>query len=155
MRNAGLARFDPFRGLATFQDRIDRLFEGSFVRLRSPATSEALEGSLWSPAVDIVETDNEIVLRADLPGVEPKDVDIQVQNGTLTLRGERKFESDVKEDNFRRIERVYGSFVRSFTLPQAVDPESVAAEYRNGVLEVKLPKRPEAKPKQIKVAVKG
>jgi len=155
MRNVGLVRFDPFRDLATLQDRIDRLFEGSFVRLRGPATSEALEGSLWSPAVDIVETDNEIVLRADLPGVEPKDVDIQVQNGTLTLRAERKFESDVKEDNFRRIERVYGSFVRSFTLPQAVDPESVAAEYRNGVLEVKLPKRPEAKPKQIKVAVKG
>ena len=155
MRNVGLVRFDPFRDLATLQDRIDRLFGDSFGRLRAPATSEALEGSLWSPAVDTVETDNEIVLRADLPGVEPTDVDIQVQNGTLTLRGERKFESDVKEDNFRRIERVYGSFVRSFTLPQAVDPEHVAAEYRNGVLEVKLPKRPEAKPKQIKVAVKG
>ena len=155
MRNVGLVRFDPFRDLASLQDRIDRLFEDSFGRLRGPATSEALEGSLWSPAVDIVETDNEIVLRADLPGVEPKDVDIQVQNGTLTLKGERKFESDVKEDNFRRIERVYGSFARSFALPQAVDPESVAAEYRNGVLEVKLPKRPEAKAKQIKVAVKA
>lgn len=154
MRNVGLVRFEPFRDLATLQDRIDRLFEDSFGRLRAPV-SEALEGSLWSPAVDIVETDNEIVLRADLPGVEPKDVDIQVQNGTLTLKGERKFESDVKEDNFRRVERVYGSFVRSFALPQTVDPEHVAAEYRNGVLEVKLPKRPEAKPKQIKVAVKG
>jgi len=77
-----------------------------------------------------------------------------VQNGTLTLRGERKFESDVKEDNFRRVERVHGSFVRSFSLPQSVDPEKVEAEYKNGVLEVKLPKRPEAKPKQIKVAVK-
>jgi HSP20 family protein len=155
MRNLGLVRFEPFRDLATLQDRIDRLFEDSFGRLRGSSGTEALEGSVWSPAVDIVETDSEVVLRADLPGVEPKDVDIQVQNGTLTLKGERKFESDTKEDNYRRIERVYGSFVRSFALPQTVDPESVGAEYRNGVLEVKLPKRPEAKPKQIKIAVKG
>jgi HSP20 family protein len=155
MRNLGLVRFDPFRDLTTLQDRIDRLFEDSFGRLRGTQGSEALEGSLWSPAVDIVETDNEIVLKADLPGVDPKDVDIQVENGTLILKGERKFESNVKEDDFRRIERVYGSFVRSFALPRTVDPEMVAAEYRNGVLEVKLPKRPEAKPKQIKVAVKG
>ena len=95
-----------------------------------------------------------MVLKADLPGIDPKDVEINVQNNTLTLRGERKFESDVKQDDFRRIERVYGSFVRSFALPQAVDADKVEAEYRNGVLEVKLPKRPEAKPKQIKVAVK-
>jgi HSP20 family protein len=153
--NRSLVCFDPFRDLSSLQERIDRLFGDTLGRMRSPLAGEALEGSPWSPAVDIVETDNEIVLKADLPGVEPKDVDIQVQDGTLTLRGERKFESDVKEDNFRRIERVYGGFVRSFALPQTVDPESVAAEYRNGVLEVKLPKRPEAKPKQIKVAVKG
>jgi len=105
--------------------------------------------------VDIVETENDIVLRADLPGVDPKDVDIQVENGTLTLKGERKFESDVKEDDYRRVERVYGSFLRSFALPPTVDAEKVEAEYRNGVLELKLPKRPEAKPKQIKVAVKA
>jgi HSP20 family protein len=105
--------------------------------------------------VDIVESDNEIVLKADLPGLDPKDVEIHVQNGTLTLKGERKFTSDVKEDDCRRAERVYGSFLRSFSLPQTVDPDKVEADYGNGVLEVRLPKRPEAKPKQIKVAVKS
>lgn len=149
-----LTRFEPFRDLGGLQDRIDRLFEEGLVRLR-PWTSEAIEGTAWSPAVDIVETENDIVLRADLPGVDPKDVDIQVENGTLTLKGERKFESDVKEDDYRRVERVYGSFLRSFVLPPTVDAEKVEAEYRNGVLELKPPKRPEAKPKQIKVAVKA
>ena len=149
-----LTRFEPFRDLASLQDRIDRLFGENLERLR-PWGSEALEGTAWSPAVDIVETENDIVLRADLPGVDPKDVVIQVENGTLTLKGERKFESDLKEDNYRRVERVYGSFLRSFALPPTVDAEKVEAEYRNGVLELKLPKRPEAKPKQIKVAVKA
>ena len=149
-----LVRWYPFRDLATLHDCVDRLFEESLHGLRGLDREEALQGSSWAPAVDILEKDNEIVLRADMPGLDPKDVDIQVQNGTLTLRGERKFESDVKEDNFRRVEWVYGSFVRSFSLPQTVDAEKVEAEYKNGVLEVKLPKRPEAKPKQIKVAVK-
>jgi HSP20 family protein len=153
MRNM-LVRWDPFRDLASLQDRVERLFEESFRSLRGTQREEGLEGTAWVPAVDILEKENEIVLRADLPGLDPKEVEIQVQDGTLTLRGERKFESDVKEDNYRRVERVYGSFVRSFTLPQTVDPEKVAAEYKNGVLEVTLPKRPEAKPKQIKVAVK-
>jgi HSP20 family protein len=147
-------RFDPFRDLAALQDRIDQLFEDRLGRGRNLwGTGEALEGTPWAPAVDIVETDNEIVLKADLPGIDPKDVDIQVHDGTLTLRGERKVESDVKEDDFRRVERVYGTFVRSFAIPQTVDAEHVSANYRNGVLELKLPKRPEAKPKQIKVAV--
>lgn len=150
-----LTRFDPFRDLATLQDRIDRLFDESLGRVRSDQGSEDLERTTWAPAVDILETDNDIVLRADLPGVNPKDVDISVQNGTLTLKGERRFESDVKEDNFRRVERIYGSFIRSFALPQSVDAEKVDAEYHNGVLEVKLPKRPESKPKQVKVAVKS
>lgn len=149
-----LARWEPFPDLATLQDRIDRLFEDTLGRGPGAFGAEAFEGPRWAPAVDILEKPNELVLKADLPGIDPKDVEINVQNNTLTLRGERKFESDVKEDDFRRIERVYGSFVRSFSLPQAVDPDKVEAEYRNGVLEVKLPKRPEAKPKQIKVAVK-
>ena len=149
-----IMRFDPFRDLAGLQSRIDRLFEDTLGRGRGLwGVGETLEGTTWAPAVDIVETDNEIVLKADLPGIDPKDVDIQVHDGTLTLRGERKFESDVKEDDCRRIERVYGSFVRSFSLPQTVDSEHVSANYRNGVLELKLPKRLEAKPKQIKVAV--
>lgn len=150
-----LTRFEPFRDLATLHDRIDRLFEDSLDRIRSDWIGEALERTAWSPAVDIVETENDIVLKADLPGIDPKDVDIQVQNGTLTLKGERRFESDVKEDNYRRVERAYGSFVRSFALPRTVDAEKVEAEYRNGVLQMKLPKRAEAKPKQIKVSVKA
>jgi len=152
--NRMLTRFDPFRDLATLQDRFDRLFRESLEGLR-PWSRETLQGTSWSPAVDIVETENDIVLRADLPGIDPRDVDIQVENGTLTLKGERKFESDVKEDDYRRVERVYGSFLRSFALPSTVDADKVEAEYRNGVLELKLPKRPEAKPKQIKVAVKA
>ncbi|HXE76493.1 MAG TPA: Hsp20/alpha crystallin family protein [Candidatus Xenobia bacterium] len=149
-----IMRFDPLRDLATLQSRVDRLFEDVLGRGRNLwDVGEALEGATWAPAVDIVETDNEIVLKADLPGIDPKDVDVQVHDGTLTLKGERKFESDVKEDNYRRIERTYGAFVRSFSLPQTVDSERVSASYRNGVLELKLPKRPEAKPKQIKVAV--
>jgi HSP20 family protein len=138
--------------MATLQDRVDRLFQNSLGRVRGDL-GEAFEGTAWSPAVDILETDSDLILRADLPGIDPKDVDVQFENGTLTLRGERKFESDAKEDNFRRVERVYGSFVRSFALPRTLDAEKVEAHYRNGVLEVKLPKRPEAKPKQIKVAV--
>lgn len=152
--NNRIVRWDPFRNLASLYSRLDRLFDGSLRGLQGGQREEALEGAAWAPAVDILDKENEIVLRADLPGIDPKDVDIQGQNGTLTLRGEQKFESDVKEDNFRRIERVYGTFVRSFSLPQSVDSEKVGAEYTNGVLEVTLPKRPEAKPKQIKVAVK-
>src|SRR3972149_3672622 len=148
-----LTRFEPFRDLAWLQEGIDSRFGETLEPLR-PWGSDAPEWTAWSPAVDIVETENDIVLRADLPGVEPKDVDIQVENGTLTLKGERKFESDVKEDDYCRVERVYGSFLGSFALPPTVDAEKVEAEYRNGVLELKLPKRPEAKPKQIKVAVK-
>ncbi len=154
MMTRSIMRFDPFRDLAALQDRFDRLFGDRLGRGRNLwGTGEALEGTTWAPAADIVETDNEIVLKADLPGIDPKDVDIQVHDGTLTLRGERKFESDVKEDDFRRVERVYGAFVRSFAIPQTVDAEHVSAQYHNGVLELKLPKRPEAKPKQIKVAV--
>lgn len=146
-----LTRWDPFRELSSLQERFDGMFGDTLSRVRG----ETIEGLAWLPAVDIVEDEDNIVLKADLPGIDAKDVDIQVENGTLTLRGERKFEKDVKEDNFRRIERAYGSFVRSFTLPTTVDSEKVQAEYRNGVLELRLPKRAEAKPKQIKVAVKA
>ncbi|MFQ5663973.1 MAG: Hsp20/alpha crystallin family protein [Terriglobia bacterium] len=149
-----LTRWDPFRDLTTLHDPIYRLFDDSFGRFRGELGSEALEGATWAPAVDIVEKGDELVLKADLPGIDPKTVEISVENGTLTLKGERKWESDLKEDDYRRVERVYGSFVRCFTLPRSVDPDKVEAEYRNGVLQVRLPKRPEAKPKQIKVAVK-
>lgn len=149
-----LARWDPFRDMASLHERVDRLFEETLGRLRGEL-GESFEGATWTPAVDVVETENELVLKADLPGIDPKDVEINVENDTLSLRGERKYEKDVKEKDYRRLERAYGSFVRSFTLPGTVDSEKIAAEYKNGVLEIKLPKRAEAKPKQIKVAVKS
>lgn len=143
----GLSRWAPFRELAALQGQVDRLFGDSLF-------GEAFDRTSWLPAVDIVENDHEIALRADLPGVDPKGVDIQVENGRLTLRGERTYEKDVKEEDYRRVERTYGSFVRSFALPNSVDADKIQAEYRNGVLELRLPKRAEAKPKQIKVTVK-
>ena len=152
--NGTLTRWDPFRDLSTLQDRMDRLFGDTLARFRS-TFGEPVEGVGWLPAVDTVETEESIMLKADLPGIDPKDVEVEVENGTLTLRGERRQEKDVKEENYRRIERSYGSFVRSFTLPNTVDTEKIQAEYRSGVLELTLPKRAEAKPKQIKVAVKS
>lgn len=151
--NAAVTRWDPFCDLATLKDRMDCLFANSLARFGT--FGESVEGSAWLPVVDIIENDDAILLKADLPGIDPKDVDIQVESDTLTLRGERQQEKDVKEEDYRRIERSYGSFVRSFTLPNTVDTEKIQAEYRNGVLELTLPKRAEAKPKQIKVAVKA
>ncbi|MFQ5777126.1 MAG: Hsp20/alpha crystallin family protein [Terriglobia bacterium] len=145
--NAMTTRWDPFRDLSNLHRRLDRLFEDGFTGFRP------LDGATWMPAVDILEKDNEIVLKADLPGIDPKDVEINVENGTLMLRGSRKLTSDVKQEDYHRVERVYGSFVRSFSLPGSVDADKVEAAYRNGVLELTLPKRPEAKPKQIKVKV--
>jgi HSP20 family protein len=107
----------------------------------------------WTPAVDIYETENDLVLKADLPEVAEKDIDIRVENNMLTIRGERKFEESVKEDNYLRVERAYGSFSRSFSLPNTVDTESIKANYKNGVLTVELPKRAESKPKQVKINV--
>jgi len=144
-----IVRFEPFRDL---QDRMNRLFSESY---RSSPTGEedwALGGS-WAPAVDIYEQDNNIVLKAELPGVDPKDVDIRLENNTLTLRGERKFDEEVKKENYHRVERAYGAFTRSFTLPTVVDQGNIKAEFKDGVLRVTLPKREEAKPKQIQINV--
>ena len=113
---------------------------------KSPRTS-------WAPAVDIYETEHELVVKADLPEVDPKDLDIRVENNILTIRGERKFEKKVNEDNYLRVERSYGSFSRSFSLANTVNPEAIKADYNNGVLTLTIPKREEAKPKQIKVNV--
>src|SRR5712691_2690042 len=144
-----IVRFEPFREL---QDRMNRLFSEAY--LSSPTGEEdwALGGS-WAPAVDIYEQDNNIVLKAELPGVDPKDVDIRLENNTLTLRGERKFDDEVKKENYHRVERAYGAFTRSFTLPTVVDQGSIKAEFKDGVLRVTLPKREEAKPKQIQISV--
>jgi HSP20 family protein len=107
----------------------------------------------WAPAVDIYETENELVLKADVPDVNERDMDIQVENNLLTIRGERKFDKQVKEDNYLRVERTYGSFSRSFSLPSTINSEAIKADYKNGVLTIELPKRAESKPKQVKINI--
>jgi len=143
-----ITRWDPFRNLSTLQDQVNRLFDTSF---KGNADNSAL--TTWAPAVDIYETENELVIKADLPDVAEKDIDVRVENNMLTVRGERKFEESVKEDNYLRVERAYGSFSRSFSLPTTVDTEAIKASYKNGVLTVELPKRAESKPKQVKINV--
>src|SRR6266516_7350492 len=138
----------PFRGAATLQEQINRVFGDVMGR-----TGEESNLTPWAPAVDIYETENELVVKADLPDVNPQDLDIRVENNTLTIRGERKFEKKVNEDNYLRIERAYGSFARSFTLANTVNSDAIKADYQNGVLTLNIPKREEAKPKQIKVNV--
>lgn len=144
-----ITRWDPFQNLATLQDQVNRLFEAPLAGRRAENSNLAA----WAPAVDIYETENELVIKADLPDINEKDLDVRVENNMLTIRGERKFEQKVKEDNYLRIERTYGSFSRSFSLPTTVNTESVQAEYKNGVLTVQLPKRAESKPRQVKVNV--
>ena len=143
-----ITRRDQSRGL-TLQDEVNRLFEDNFTRERSGHADLAT----WAPPVDIYETENELVVKAELPDFQDKDIDVRITNNTLTIRGERKFEKDVKEDNYLRIERAYGSFVRSFSLPNTVSSENIRADYRNGVLTLHMVKREESKPKQIKVSV--
>jgi HSP20 family protein len=138
----------PFRGATTLQDQINRLFSDAFER-----TSEESNLTAWAPAVDIYETEHELVVKADLPDVDPKDLDIRVENNILTIRGERKFEKNVNQDNYLRVERAYGAFSRSFSLANTVNSEAIKADYQHGVLTLSIPKREEAKPKQIKVNV--
>jgi len=145
---SAITRRDPFFGLSNLQDQLNRMFDASF-----PGRSDESTLTTWAPAVDIYETENELVLRADLPDINEKDLDIRVENNMLTIRGERRFEQKVKEENYLRIERTYGSFSRSFSLPNTVNNEAIKAEYKNGVLTVELPKRPELKPKQVKINV--
>jgi HSP20 family protein len=143
-----LIRWEPFRGASSLQDQVNRLFSDVFER-------KAEESSLtaWAPSVDIYETEHELVVKADLPDVDPKDLDIRVENNILTIRGERKFEKKVNEETYLRVERAYGSFARSFTLANTVNSEAIKADYQNGVLTLGIPKKEEAKPKQIKVNV--
>jgi HSP20 family protein len=143
---AMLTRWDPFRDIARLQeDLLGRVFDDRLFR-----TGESMG---WSPSVDIYEDGDELVVRAELAGVDPKDVDIRFENGVLTLKGERKMEKEEKKDNYHRVELAYGTFTRSFSLPGTVDPERIKAEAKNGVLSVHLPKKPEAKPKAIQVKV--
>ena len=144
-----IVKVDPFREFAAMQDRMNRLFGNVYLR----DEDTGIRGS-WMPAVDIFETDNhDLVLKAELPGINREDIEVTVEHSTLVLKGEKKFDADVKEENYRRIERTYGTFHRSFTLPNTVDGSKVSAEFKNGVLTVKLPFKEEAKPRSINVDV--
>jgi HSP20 family protein len=146
-----MVRFEPFRELAQMQDRINRIFGDAYTRRYD---DDVMQRGDWQPLVDIYENDQqEIVLRAELPGVAKGDIDIRVENNTLTLRGERKRASEVKDEQYHRIERAYGTFSRSFSLPSRLDTEKVRADFKDGLLTITLPIREEAKPKQIEVAV--
>ena len=134
---------DPIHGLRLFEDAITRLM------------SEPRTGRPWSPAVDILESEDALTLRADLPDVKLEDIDVRVENQTLTVTGNRKFERDEKVKGYHRIERSYGEFVRSFAVPPTVETDKVSADYKNGVLTITLPKKEAAKPRQVKVAVQG
>jgi HSP20 family protein len=145
-----ITRFDPFREFATIQNRMNRLFRDSY---GPEGQEEALTTASFAPPVDVYEDEHNVTLKIEVPGIDEKDIDVRIENNTLTVHGERKFEKEEKEENYRRVERQYGSFTRTFTLPTTVDQESVQADYEKGVLKVKLAKKQEAKPKQIKVNV--
>ncbi|MGB9029906.1 MAG: Hsp20/alpha crystallin family protein [Acidobacteriaceae bacterium] len=145
-----ITRWDPFRDVLSLQNRLNSLFQEY-----NRGEGDALSTAAFVPPVDVYEDEHKIVLKLEVPGMKESDLDIQLENNVLTLKGERKFEKEEKEENFHRIERRYGSFYRSFTIPNTVNPESVKASYEAGVLKVELDKRAEAKPKQIKVEVGG
>jgi HSP20 family protein len=154
---SSVVRFDPFRELDRLQNEVNRLFEGyngspSETRSGSSAMTP-FAGRMWSPSVDVAENENEIVLHAELPGLKQEDIDIELTGDTLTLRGERKFENEDRRDNFVRVERSYGRFQRSFTLGVPVQGDKVTASYRDGILEVHLPKSEETKPRKVQVTV--
>jgi HSP20 family protein len=146
-----LTRWEPFRDIASLQDRMNRLFNEQVANYGS--NEESLFAGSFTPAVDVYEDEQAIQLKFEVPGIDEKDIDIRLENQVLTVRGERKLEKETKEENFRRVERRYGSFTRSFNLPNTVDSESVHAAYDKGVLSVRLPKKEAAKPKQIKINV--
>ena len=144
-----IVKVDPFREFAAMQDRMNRLFGNVYLR----DEDTGFRGT-WAPAVDIFETDNhDLVVRAELPGMTRDDIEVSVENSTLVLKGEKKFDAEVKEEHYRRVERTYGTFHRSFSLPNTVDTNKVSADYKNGVLTVKLPFKEEAKPRTINVEV--
>lgn len=146
-----MVSFDPFRKM---QERVNRVWGENFFDFFKPMAEENWSLATWSPACDIYENDNEIVIKAELPEVKKGDVHVAIENNVLTIRGERKFSEETKQENYRRVERSYGEFMRSFTLPSFVDATKVNADFKDGVLRVTLAKREEAKPKQIEVKVK-
>ena len=148
-----LVRWAPFQNVGTIQQRMNRIFDEALSGQQAASEEDWALGGSWAPAVDIFEREGNIVLKAELPGVDPKDVDIRVENNVLSLRGQRKFEAETKRQDYHRVERAYGSFSRSFTLPSIVDTEKIQADCKDGVLTVTLPQKEEAKPKQISISV--
>ena len=147
-----ITRWDPFREFVTLQNRMNRLFSDSF-EPEGSKDAEALSTARFTPAVDVYEDEHNVTLKIEVPGIDEKDIDVRVENNTLSVHGERKFEKEEKEENYRRVERQYGSFTRTFTLPTTVDSEKIEANYDKGVLKIQLAKKAEAKPKQIKIGV--
>ena len=147
-----IVRYDPFRDLRTLQEEVNRLFSTNLTRAFG---DEGIARGAWAPSVDIYENKDQIVLEAELPGMKQDDFDLSIENNVITLRGERKFEKTEDTDNYHRVERSYGAFTRSFTLPQTVSAEGATAEYNNGVLRVTLPKREETKARRIQVSGTG
>ena len=145
-----IVRWEPYRDLVSAQRDFDRLFREAF----SPMHGETeVSTRSWAPPVDIYETEDAIVLKAELPGIDPKDVEVRVEDNNLYLKGERKYEKEVNEQNYHRVERSYGTFARSFSLPNSISADKVKAEFRDGMLTLTMPKREEAKPKTIKIDV--
>jgi HSP20 family protein len=144
----GIVRYDPFRDLRSLQEEVNRLFSTNLPRAFG---DEGIARGAWAPSVDIYENKDQIVLEAELPGMKQEDFDLSIENNVITLRGERRFEKTDESDNYHRVERSYGSFTRSFTLPHTVTAEEAKAEYTNGVLRVTLPKREEAKSRRIEI----
>src|SRR6202140_4040048 len=142
-----ITRYDPFREFVTLQDRMSRLFRDP---RGSDGQDEALTPTAFAPPVDVYEDEHNVTLKIEVPGIDEKDIDVRIENNTLTVHGERKYEAQEKEENYRRIERQYGSFTRSFSLPSTIDTNSVSANYDKGLLKIRLAKTAESRPKQIK-----
>lgn len=143
-----IIRWDPFRDIITLREKMNRLFEDA---VTARGEEKDMISSTWTPSVDIFETENALILTAEVPGIDENNIEIKIEDNTLSLKGDRIFEKETSEENYHRIERSYGSFYRSFTLPRNVDQEKIKAEHDNGVLRITMPKKPESKPKTVKV----
>jgi HSP20 family protein len=143
-----IIRWDPFRDLVSLREKMNRLFEDA---VTARGEERDMISSTWAPSVDIYETENAIIMNAEVPGIDEKDIEIKIEDNTLIINGERKLEKETSEENYHRIERSYGSFYRSFTIPRQIDQDKINAEHDNGVLRITMPKKPESKPKTVKV----
>jgi HSP20 family protein len=143
-----IIRWDPFRDLVTLRDKMNRLFEDAAT---GRGEEKELTASSWAPAIDIYEDETQLVLTAEVPGISEKDVEIKIEDNVLSIQGERKLEKETKEENYHRIERAYGSFYRSFTLPNYVDQDKIRAEHENGVVKITMPKKAELKPRKVRI----